>query len=145
MLTNYKCGHVKFILGQIHKGSSRYLFLLRVWKWLILDNTSISQLGDNELKSPLTVLYLAATRAWTPGDTAKPRFLIWGTSSCSWRYTYDYPTYDTSVMHESWWRHQMETFSALLAICAGIHRSPVNSLHKGRWRGALMFLWSAPA
>ena len=38
-----------------------------------------------------------------------------------------------------WWRHQMETFSALLAICAGIHRSPVNSTHKGQWRGALMF------
>ena len=87
-----------------------------------------------------------------------------------------------------WWRHQMETFSALLAYCAGnspvtwswqpqyrltvlsawwlqiswhifchddvikwkhfprywpfvrgIHRSPVNSPHKGQWRGALMF------
>ena len=38
-----------------------------------------------------------------------------------------------------WWRHQMETFSALLAICAGNHRSPVNSPHKGQWRGALMF------
>ena len=32
-----------------------------------------------------------------------------------------------------------DTFSALLAICAGIHRSPVNSPHKGQWRGALMF------
>ena len=31
-----------------------------------------------------------------------------------------------------WWRHQMETFSTLLAICAG-------NLHKGQWRGALMF------
>ena len=29
----------------------------------------------------------------------------------------------------SWWRHQMET----------IHWSPVNSPHKGQWRGALMF------
>ena len=29
----------------------------------------------------------------------------------------------------------METFSALLAIV----RSPVNSPHKGQWRGALMF------
>ena len=28
---------------------------------------------------------------------------------------------------------------ALLAICAGIHRPPVNSPHKGQWRGALMF------
>ena len=36
-----------------------------------------------------------------------------------------------------WWRHQMETFSALLAICAV--NSPVNSPHKGQWRGALMF------
>ena len=39
----------------------------------------------------------------------------------------------------SWWRHQMETFSAILALCAGIHWSPVNSPHKGQWRGALMF------
>ena len=37
------------------------------------------------------------------------------------------------------WRHQMETFSVLLAICTGIHRSPVNSPHKGQWRGTLMF------
>ena len=29
--------------------------------------------------------------------------------------------------------------SALLALCVGIHRSPVNSPHKGKWRGALMF------
>ena len=39
----------------------------------------------------------------------------------------------------TWWRHQMETFSALLAIVQGIHRCPVNSQHKGQWRGALMF------
>ena len=31
----------------------------------------------------------------------------------------------------------METFSALVAICAG--NSSVNSPHKGHWRGALMF------
>ena len=36
-------------------------------------------------------------------------------------------------LNNSWWRHQMETFSALLALCA------VNSPHKGQWRGALMF------
>ena len=39
----------------------------------------------------------------------------------------------------SWWRHQMETFSALLAICAGNSPVPMNSPHKGQWRGALMF------
>ena len=44
-----------------------------------------------------------------------------------------------SLMYIAWWRHKMETFSALLAIFRGIHRSPVNSPHKGQWRGALMF------
>ena len=34
------------------------------------------------------------------------------------------------------WRYQKETFSTLLAICAG--NSPVPG-HKGQWRGALMF------
>ena len=38
----------------------------------------------------------------------------------------------------SWWRHQMETFSALLALCEGVHWSPVDSPYKGQWRGALM-------
>ena len=37
------------------------------------------------------------------------------------------------------WRHQMETFSALLALCGGIHRSSVDFPHKGQWRVALMF------
>ena len=33
----------------------------------------------------------------------------------------------------------MENFSALQAICAGIHRSSVNFPHKSPWRRALMF------
>ena len=37
----------------------------------------------------------------------------------------------------TWWRHQMETFSALLALCAGNSPVPVNSPHKGQWRGTL--------
>ena len=39
----------------------------------------------------------------------------------------------------TWWRHQMETFSALLAIWEGNSQVPVNSPHKGQWRGTLMF------
>ena len=42
-----------------------------------------------------------------------------------------------------WWRHKMETFSALLAFVRAIHRWPVDSPHKGQWRGALMCWWSA--
>ena len=55
---------------------------------------------------------------------------------------YHFPIEATSTNNTigtSWWRHQMETFSALLAICAGISPVPVNSLQKGQWRGALMF------
>ena len=39
----------------------------------------------------------------------------------------------------TWKRHEMETFSVLLAIVREIHRSPMNFPHKGQWRGALMF------
>ena len=48
---------------------------------------------------------------------------------CTWIHT---PVY-------TWWRHQMETFPRYRPFVRGIHRSPVNSLHKGQWRGALMF------
>ena len=45
------------------------------------------------------------------------------------------------VVATPWWRHQMETFPALLALCVG--NSPVTGrwipLTKGQWRGALMF------
>ena len=47
--------------------------------------------------------------------------------------------YEVEGISVTWWRDQKETFSALLALCAGIHRSPVNSPHKGQWRGALLF------
>ena len=33
----------------------------------------------------------------------------------------------------------MDPFSALLALCAGNHRSLVNSPHKSQWRQAVMF------
>ena len=39
----------------------------------------------------------------------------------------------------TWWRHQMETFSALLIICAGNSPVPGEFPAQGQWRGALMF------
>ena len=48
-------------------------------------------------------------------------------------------SYYKYAMVRTWWRHQMEAFSALLALCAGNPRSPVNSPHKDQWRGVLMF------
>ena len=41
----------------------------------------------------------------------------------------------TPLFGPPWWRHQMETFSALLALFAGNSRAP----YKGQWQGALMF------
>ena len=46
---------------------------------------------------------------------------------------------ETWMLKTAWWRHQMETLSALPGLCVGIHRSLVNSPHKGQWRGVLMF------
>ena len=39
----------------------------------------------------------------------------------------------------AWWRHQIKHFPHYWPFVRGIHRSPGNSLHKGKWRGALMF------
>ena len=50
----------------------------------------------------------------------------------------DISIYAHLQINAAWWRHQMETFSALLAL-RGIHRPPVNSPHKGQWRRAMMF------
>ena len=47
--------------------------------------------------------------------------------------------FDPGEFQHPWWRHQMETFSALLALSAGNLPVPVNSPHKGQWRRALMF------
>ena len=38
-----------------------------------------------------------------------------------------------------WWCHHMETFPRYWSFVQGIHRWPVNSPHKGQWRGALVF------
>ena len=46
---------------------------------------------------------------------------------------------ESSVLKITWWRHQMETFSALLAICTG--NSPVT---KARDSELWCSLWSAP-
>ena len=52
-------------------------------------------------------------------------------------YAHEIPACIVALSHVAWWRHEMETFPALLALCAG--NLPVNSPHKGQWRGALMF------
>ena len=50
-----------------------------------------------------------------------------------------YDQWGSTEWQETWWRHQMNTFSALLALWVG--KSPVNSPHKGQWRGSLIFFF----
>ena len=47
--------------------------------------------------------------------------------------------YRLDIVGPAWWRHQMETFSALLAFRAGNSPVTVNSPRRGQWRGPLMF------
>ena len=51
------------------------------------------------------------------------------------------PASPPSDLHKrhTWWPHQMETFPSYWPFVRGIHRCPVNSPHKGQWRGALIF------
>ena len=49
------------------------------------------------------------------------------TGNCISKSHPDFPVTSELKMAVPWWRHQMETFSALLALCA----VPVNSPHKG--------------
>ena len=44
-----------------------------------------------------------------------------------------------STLHLTWWCHQMETFSALLAICSGNSRVTGELPAHSQWRGALVF------
>ena len=74
--------------------------------------------------------------------THRPVGPIWGAS----RVSYLHWIVGANLSHEStrnWsYNHNkimMTSFSALLAICAGNSPLPVNSPHKGQWRGALTF------
>ena len=64
--------------------------------------------------------------------------IVWS-KSCSFYREYHNSWNCNKIIFHTWWRNQMETFSALLALCAGKSPDPVNSPHKDQWRGALMF------
>ena len=57
---------------------------------------------------------------------------------CNFYHARTQPVDITEIM-QSWWRLQMETFSALLAICAGNSPVPGEFPAQKQWRGALMF------
>ena len=91
------------------------------------------------LSSLTTQIATSTTSGSASDDTVNSQSLakqdqIWAKSGRRRR-----QAHDDAMTSPSWWRHQMETFSAQLALCAGNSPVPVNSPHKGQWRGALMF------
>ena len=75
-------------------------------------------------------------RYFAPLDTQIPASFR-GSKMMGYIYCGSIMTISVPCFNKTWWRHQMETFSVLLALCAG--NSPANSPHKGQWHGALMF------
>ena len=73
----------------------------------------------------------------SPYGVTRPQRVTGDTVALCW--AIDMRLHLSFVRNISWWRHQMGAFSALLALCAGNSPVPVDSPHKGQWRGALMF------
>ena len=96
----------------------------------------------NSMKMPNRSVSLVKALCWRQMDIKVSKDLISltrKTSSKLWIPGLVQGSHRWSLPHISsytkalWWRHQIKTF------VRGIHRSPVNSPHKGQWRGALMF------
>ena len=70
-------------------------------------------------------------------------FISFDYTQANWRRTgWHYATCNNCHVQYSWWSHQMETFSLLLALCGGMHRSPVDSPTKASDAELWCFLWS---
>ena len=95
--------------------------------------------GSKPLPEPVwTQVYVATWRHWVALGFNKYSVISNTLCQLIWRTFVE--VYDQQVF-VSCWPYQMETFSKLLALTGvtGIHWSPMNSPHKGQWRGALMF------
>ena len=70
-------------------------------------------------------------------DWSVGRYHDGGTTSYLWLWCAEPIRNESKCFHDDVikWKH----FPSYRPFVRGIHRSPVNSLHKGQWRGALMF------
>ena len=94
------------------------------------------------LKKLHSTLLLYTDLGWPRGAQRPKRALVFcNLGPCYNRMIYSkiFPIAHPCGRDRAWWRREMETFSALLTLCVGIYRSPMNSPHKGQWRWTLMF------
>ena len=107
---------------------SRYSLLKKHW----LQITGIVLCRLNANMSPIFIVYMFCFMSiWHMFVTGPRNSLIISlhiiiTQKCQWPiYIPPFPNISGSLIHDhgngiaTWWRHQMETFSALLALCAG--------------------------
>ena len=137
---------------------SRYISATRVKKILLTDPTCTSQRRPLDDASPAHTLYSgslidARSRGLTARFIAK-KVALWTRTPdyfcvchCSYYRMYLlitslsgyglYHTPEVGATHDDVikWKHNPRYWP----FVRGIHRSPVNSPHKGQWRGALMF------
>ena len=86
---------------------------------------------------------LKMTSFWRYNDVTITSCVQWGATACRYNALWSIPigsqscTCMSSSIHDDVikWKH----FPRYWPFVRGIHRSPVNSPHKGQWRGALMF------
>ena len=143
MLWSGLCNRICFLLGMY---CEIYCCLVCVrnsdvyYSLIIRFKTTIS--GHNDLEIPMQVSSIICETSLFSGKQFKstsPNLI-----SLFFRFYFAYFLHSISqtrclfVNVQTWWRHHMETFSAL-HFPRGIHRSPVNSTHKGQWRGTLIF------
>ena len=87
------------------------------------DTTRLTQI-DNDVMAAID-LEKQLTQVIAPVDTSSTMWIV------------------TVTLRYAWWRHQMETSSALLALFEGNPPVTVDSSHKGQWAQLWCFLWSA--
>ena len=131
---------------------------LNVLKWFILIKAIIQKCSAywwlNCFKNHKTI-WLTAVNSHNKG--LKPLVLWWPiwTQRCLWISCHSHTVIcpinligiqqDLTQTCKTWWRHQMETFSALLAICVGNSRVPGEFPTQMASNAELWcFLWSAP-
>ena len=112
-------------------------------------NLQILILFKLQLDCSIKSWFARTTQAWWPMETLiHDELIIWPKQdktkhSRGHIYIYIYMSYFCHLQHirtvYSWWRHHLEAFPRYWSFMRGIHRTPVNSPHKGQWRGALIF------
>ena len=106
--------------------------------WTVYDPLTLYMLNCKAAKSP----WIFGARVWSPIDfqcRGLPEisrvtwqlwdwwritiylYFIWfiGTDKSKWLKSFPVEDKEPFKLHDSWWRDQMETFSALLALCEG--------------------------